>query len=234
MATLLSAIETKVRDRLLAPAATDLFWSTADVMRVMNDGILDLHAAICQLNQAHFRTIDLTNVSQAASGTQLTGVPTDVLVVHRIRPRVPSNYPNLQYVKRSYTSEDFENALALGTVAVDSGGAIFYDVQDAGAPVAAPVILVAPSINSSVPLALIYARTIGPFIATDPNPIPGNSDNALETWCVAHLIGGEDNKEPHAGFLQKYSTEKTKILVNLQPRDDSEPRYVDGMWEGEL
>lgn len=234
MPTLLSVIETEVRDALLAPSATDLFWSSAQLFRVLNKGIKDLHAAICQLNQSHFRTIDLTNVSQASGGTQLTGVPANVLIVHRIRPRVLADRPNLIYVKRSYTSSDFENALAAGTVAADSGGVVYYDVQDAGAPVAAPVILVAPALNSTVPLALVYAHTLADLTSSDANPIPGDSDDALVAWCVAHLMPREkESNEPDAGWLKKYATEKTKILVNLQPRDDSEPRFADAVFEDE-
>lgn len=234
MATLLSAIETKIRRRLLAPSATDLFWSSDDIIAVINDGIKDLHAAICQLNQAHFRTIDVTNVTQGSGNTTLSGVPTDVLVVHRIRPRVLSARPNLRYVKRSYTHPDFEGALAAGTVSADSGGVIYYDVQDAGAPVAAPTILVAPVLNSTVDLALIYAMTIAEVTSAQNNPIPGNSDDALIAWAMAHLLPGEsENKEPDSGWLKKYATEKTKVLVNLQPRDDSEPRVVDAVFEDE-
>lgn len=234
MATLLSVIETEIRDALLAPSASDLFWSSAQIMRVVNKGIKDLHAAICQINQAHFRTIDLTNVSLAASATSLTGVPTDVLIVHRIRPRVLADRPNLHFVKRSYTHPDFENALAAGTVSADSGGVIYYDVQDAGAPVGSPSILVAPAVNSSINLALIYSKTLSDLTTSDANPIPGDSDDALIAWSVAHLLPREkESNEPDAGWLKKYATEKTKVLVNLQPRDDSEPRTADAMFEDE-
>jgi hypothetical protein len=234
MATLLSELETRVRAQLVGPAATDLFWTSAELIVLLNNGIRDLYSAILQLNQRHFRTIDATNVTMAASATQLSGVPTDVLLVHKIRPRVLSERPNLKFVHRDYCGPDFESALCAGTVSADSGGVIYYDVQDAGAPVAAPVILVAPAMSSTLNLTLIYAPVLADRTSAQANPIPGESDDALVYWTLAHCIAKQAEKnEPDPGNLIKYATEKGKILVNLQPRDDSEPRYTEAVFEDE-
>jgi hypothetical protein len=84
MATLLSAIETQARRHMLE--ATARFWSSAELIDIINLGIKDLWGAIIDLNQEHFLTVDITNVSLAADGTSLTGVPTDTFRVHLIEP----------------------------------------------------------------------------------------------------------------------------------------------------
>lgn len=85
MATLLSTIRTDVRTTLIE--ATASFWTDDELLRILILGCEDLWKAIIEVKQDHFLVIDETNVSLAASGTSLTGVPTDVFRVKGIEPR---------------------------------------------------------------------------------------------------------------------------------------------------
>jgi hypothetical protein len=233
VATLLSALEAKVRVNLNAPAATDLFWTSGEIVGWLNDGAKDLWKAIKDLYQKHHYTIDRTNVSLAASSTQLAGVPADVHDIGFIRARTPANYPNLRFVKKDYASDDFEAALAQSAIDSTTMSVIFYDIIAAGGPVGAPTIMVAPMVNAEIPLELGYVPTIGDQTAAQNNPIPGESDAALVAYATAWCRAKEtDANVPDATWLGIYATEKENLRVSLTPRSLQDPEYAEGMFEG--
>jgi hypothetical protein len=233
MSTLLSALETSVRTNLNAPAATDLFWTSAEIIGWINQGSKDLWKAIKDLYQKHHYTIDQTNVSLTAGQNALTGVPTDVHDVAFIRARVPANYPTLRFVKSDYGSLEFEGALAMSAQDAAQAGVILYDIIAAGGPVGAPTIKVAPQVNGTILLELGYVPTIGNQTSGQPNPIPGESDAALIAYATAWSRAKErPDKQPDPGWIAIYGTEKDNLMTALTPRSIQEPEYVEGMFEG--
>ena len=106
-------------------------------------------------------------------------------------------------------------------------------MTQAGGPVDAPVILCAPPISATVALRLTFMPTVGAeLIATDPNPIPGESDNALMHWIVAYARGRQKgSQQPDEVELSHYQRELDRIMAAITPRDDSEPEVVEGMFE---
>jgi hypothetical protein len=233
MATLLSALETQVRVNLNAPAATDLFWSSTEIIFWLNQGSKDLWKAIKDLYQKHHYTIDQTNVSLAASSNALSGVPADVHDVAFIRARVPANYPSLRFVKADYGSLEFEGALAMSSQDSAQAGVILYDIIAAGGPVSAPTIKVAPQVNAAILLELGYVPTIGNQTSAQNNPIPGESDAALIAYATAWCRAKErPDKMPDPGWIAIYGTEKDNLCTALTPRSIQDPEYVEGMFEG--
>ena len=233
MATLLSAIETKARYHLKEPTAS--FWSSNELIAHMNDGIKDLWGAVVDLHQEHYITVDSTNVSLAANGTSLTGVPSDVFRVHLIEPRDTTTNPGQRvlFVPRDYNSDDFINARSRTAQDPESGLVIYYCVTQAGAPVAAPTILVAPSINTAMNLRFVYIPTQPILTSAGTNPIPGESDNALVAWTVAYGRAKErEDRSPDPNWLAVYKTEKNNITVRLTPRQEQEPEVVEDYFKG--
>ena len=238
MATLLSTIRTKARNTLLETSAS--FWSEAELLEHMVDGIKDLWKAVVDLNGSHFRTIDITSMSIAASGTTVTGVPADLFRVQIIEPRDTTSASDgryVQFVPRKYNSAEFQWARSQSSVSPTSGGIIYYDISQPGAPLAAPTIHIAPSLSSALTLRVAYIPTLADTAFNDPstdyNPIPGESDNALYAWIVAFARAKErDDRSPDPNWLAVYSTEKQAVLTVLDPRQEQEPKYVEGMFEG--
>lgn len=234
MATLLSALETQTRRHLQEPTAR--FWSSAELIDIAILGCHDLWRAINDLFKAYFITIDITNVSLAASSNTLTGVPADLFRVVSIEPRVlGENNPNagLIFKPREYTHPDFVRARAYGAVE-PKNNIIFYEVMSAGAPVAAPTIRVAPQVSSAVDLTLVYNHVLGTLTAESANPIPGQSDNALIAWMVAYARAkAREDQAPDPEWIAVYGTEKQNLLRQLTPRSIQEPETVVGMFEGD-
>lgn len=228
MATLLSALETQARIPLKEVTAS--YWTSADLIAICNRGIKDLWGGIVDLNQEHYLTVDITNVSLAAAGTSLTGVPTDVFRVHLIEPRDTTDAgstPRVLFVPRDYNSHEFINARAQTAQDPANGIQIYYTVTQAGAPVGAPTVLVAPSISSAMSLRFVYVPTIADLAAAGTNPIPGESDNALIAWIVAYALAKtRPDKSPDPNWLAIYATEKQNVLVRLTPRQTQEPDVV--------
>ena len=219
---------------------TQAFWTDSELLGHGSRCITDLWAAILDLHQGHFTTIDATNVSLAADGTQLTGVPSDVFRVDLIEPRdvtVSATGRNIEFEPKSYKSADFRNARAQGAVQSDGVQKVYYDLVGVGSPVSAPVILTAPKLSSALNLTLSYVPALGVSasypLTTSDNPIPGESDNAVIAWIVAFARAKErEDRMPDPGWLGIYSTEKTSLLVRLTPRQTQEPDIVEGMFEG--
>lgn len=233
MATLLSSIESQ--SRLHIKEVTASFWTSAELIDIINKGIKDLWGAIVDLNEEHFLTIDTTNVSMAASTSTLAGVPTDVFRIRLIEPADTTVDPGQRvvFIPRDYNSHDFINARSRTAQDPSNGLGIFYAVSQAGAPVGAPTILVAPQISSALTLRVAYVPIQAAVAAAGNNPIPGESDNALIAWCVAYARAKErEDRSPDPNWLAVYATEKRNLLVRLAPRQTQEPEVVEGTYDG--
>jgi len=236
MATLLSSLETQVRRTPLLESSAS-FWSSAQLIDFFNHGIKDLWGAIIDLHQEHFLTIDITNVSQAADTKTLTGVPSDVFRIHSIEPRDTTSAATgagVIYVPRDDNSFEMIGARAQTAQDPSTGLKVYYFMSQAGAPVGAPTVHVAPMLSSALTLRFAYVPILAAVAANGNNPIPGESDNALIAWCGAYARSAErDDRSPDPNWLAVYATEKAQILTRLTPRQTQEPDVVDdyfGAW----
>lgn len=214
---------------------TNPFWTEDELLSILLDGCKDLWRAIIDLHQGHFVTIDASNVSLAASGTTLTGVPADCFRVLSIEPRDLSSSGSargITFRPAKYKGRKFE--MARGESSFDPGRSaiIYYDILNAGSPVAAPSIVVAPSVSSAITLRLTYVNTLSSSLAsTDNNPIPGESDNALLSWGMAHARAKErEDNSPDPTWLAIYSTDKQSLLTALTPRQEQEEEVAEEMF----
>lgn len=234
MSTLVSALEVIARRQL--NELSDSFWSSDELVAILNLGAHDLWRGINDLRLAHFTTLDTTNVSLAASSTTLTGVPADCVRVHMLEPRdlsSTSGSRSLIFKPKPYNDVVFQSARSSDAIDPTSGGTIFWDQYGAGGPVGAPTIVVAPTVSAAVNLALTYVPVLGDLTAASSNPIPGESDNALVAWTVAYARAKErEDRAPDPGWMSIYATEKQNILVSLAPRQDQEPMVADAFFEG--
>lgn len=233
MATPISTLTQNARITLLELSAR--FWTDAELLTLANEAIKDLWKGIIDLYQDHIVTIDDTNVTLSASSSTLSGVPADVFRVVMIQPRVVgenSAAPSLIFKPRTLTHPDFVQAQAQRAIA-PRDGIIYYATINAGAPVGAPSIRVAPQITSAINLSLWYNPTIANKIGADNNPIPGESDKAIQEYIIAFARAKErEDRSPDPEHLSIYATEKRNLLVALTPRSVQEPEVVNGFWEG--
>lgn len=232
MATLLSTIITNARTTLNEPTA--IFWSDAELLVHATNACKDLWRAIIDLHQGHFLTNDITNVSMTANSNVLTGTPADVFRVELIEVRdqtTANTVQNMTFAPRSVNHPDVSAARGLG--AVDPNGRdIYFWVQNAGSPIAAPTIGVAPQITSAVNLRLVYTPTLAALTAASVNPIPGESDHAIEAWIVAFARAKErEKRDPDPEWVAVYANDKTNLLVALTPRQTQEPDYAEALFE---
>ena len=234
MPSKLSDIETLVRQTTLIESSPN-FWSSAELISLINLGIKDLWRDIVDLKQEHYLTIDTTNVTLPASSSVMVGVPKDVHKVYMIEPRdMSENGSNhgLLFQPRDYNSEAFQ--MARSTENMDpSNGIIYYAVHKQGAPVDAPEVRVAPQVTSAVNIAFCYVPTLATLPADGIVPIPGEADNALVAWTVAFARAKEsESRAPDPSWLAIYATEKAHLLQSLGLRQYQEPTYVDALWSG--
>lgn len=232
MATTLATIITNARTTLNETAAA--FWTDAELLVHAIDGVKDLWRAVIDLHQGHFETVDITNVSMAASTSTLTGVPADVFRVELIEVRdltTTNAVQNMTFEPRKINHPDF--TAARGLSAQDpSGQTIYFDILNAGAPIAAPSIQVAPQITSAVNLRLIYTPTLAAMTSASNNPIPGETDHAVMAWIIAHAKAKErPDGSPDPSWLQIYATDKKSALVALTPRQTQEPEVTEAFFE---
>ncbi len=233
MATLLSALETQARRHLLE--ATASFWTSAELIDIMNNGIKDLWGSCIDLHQEHWFTNDATNVSLAANTATITGVPSDVFRILLIEPRDISTSASgreTNFIPSDYNSTEMITARSLSASEPGNGQIIRYAVTQAGAPVGAPTIYVAPQLSSALNLRLVYIPVQAAVAAGAANPIPGESDNALIAWTVAYARAKErEDRSPDPNWLAIYGTEKVNVMVRLTPRQEQEVEHVVGMFE---
>jgi hypothetical protein len=243
MATLISDLITRARLDLLDPASvTPNFWSSAELLQHATDGCFDLWKAIIDLYKDHIVTMDESNVTLPADTSLLSGIPVDVFRVVNLQPRIvgpSSTNPGLVFKPAELTSPQFVQAKAMRAVA-PRYAVLYYAIINAGAPVGAPSITVAPQVTSAVNLALWYnpvlaARTTTGGVtppATDYNPIPGESDKAVEAYMVAFARARErEDRSPDPEWLSIYATEKRNLLTVLTPRSIQEPEVVDSFMQ---
>lgn len=237
MATLLSSLETQARRTLQETSAS--FWSSAELVDIMNKCFKDLWRAIIDLHQEHYLTLDITNLAISASTEALTGVPSDCFRVHLIEPKVTSSsgtYRGLIFLPRDYNSPDFTAARTLGDVDGTQDNVIFYTLISAGPPTGAPSIIIAPTMSSAIAagnLRLAYVPTLAEKVAADNNPIPGESDQAVIAWTIAYALAKDrDDRTPDPNWISIYGTEKQNMLVSLTPRQTQEPDVVEPMFGG--
>ena len=233
MATLFSTLETISRRHL--NEATANYWSSAELIALMELGAHDLWRSVNDLHAAHFLTRDTTNVTLAASTATLTGVPSDCVRVHMIEPldlTSSGSHRGLTFTPRSYTAPEFQAARASDSLDPSGGGVIYYDITGAGGPVSAPTVRVAPTVTAAVTLAFTYVPTLGALTSASTNPIPGESDNALVCWTVAYARAKErEDRAPDPTWLQMYATEKRNLVTSLTPRQDQEMQVTAAVFE---
>jgi hypothetical protein len=229
VATTIATIVSSARVHLIETTAG--FWTDAELVEHAIAGIKDLWGVINDNFQNYFLTIDETNVSLPANTFAVTGVPADVFRVHAIEPRSLSAAVNCVFAHRDYTHADFLSARAMD--AIDPAGALlFWDIINAGAPVAAPSIYVAPKVTSALTLRLVYVPTLATLTSASNNPIPGESDNAIKAWIVAYARAKErEDRAPDDGWLAIYATEKTNLLVRLTPRQVADDQVAEAVFE---
>jgi|ERR1035437_3716186 hypothetical protein len=236
MATTFGSLITDIRAHLIAPLTgdnADEFWTDAELLGILKRGVSDLWRAVNDNYQNYFLTVDATHVSIAVGTDLLSGVPADVAIIRAIKPRVPSAYPYLKFEFRNVDHKDFIAAETQGTI--DSGQArlVFFYISQAGAPIAAPEVHIAPMLSAAVPLALVYVQTLGTFTASSVNPVPGESDQALISWGVAWARAKErEDRSPDPAMIQMYATEKQNILVSLTPRQTQDEEVAEALFEG--
>ncbi len=232
MATLLSTVISNARVKLLETSAS--FWTDAELLVDALDGVRDLWKAVLALDEGHFFTQDITNVSLAASTSTLTGVPADLFRVELIEPRDLTSsaaVQNMTFEPRALNHPDFSGARSLGSVD-PSNRTIYYAVLGAGSPIAAPTIEIAPKVTTAVNLRLTYTAGLAALTASSNNPIPGESDHALMAWIIAHARAKErDDRSPDPEWLAMYAADKAHILSALTPRQTQEPEVAEAFFE---
>lgn len=232
MATTLSTLRSQARRVLLETSADH--WTDASLLVNLIDGVNDLWTAIVDLNLNYFITEDATNVSLAADGTSLTGVPADVFKVVALEPRdLTTSDGSARFLPRDFNHPDFVYARSISQSQAPAGAIIYFDIFNAGAPTGtAPTIRVAPAINTSLNLRLLYVPTPAALTASSNNPIPGNADQALVEYALAFALAEErEDRSPDPNHLEVYKTLKEALLTSLTPRQTVEPETVDGVFD---
>lgn len=231
MATTIQTIVTRAR-RAHLQEVIPRFWTDDELLGHAINGTKDLWRRVKDTYQDYFRTIDTSLVSVAANASTLTGVPADVSTVLGLEARTPATRPIL-FVHRDYLHPDFQSARQASAIDPSSNGIVYYDVDGAGAPVGAPTIRIAPPLTAQVLLTLVYVPVLADVTLVSTNPIPGESDLALEYWIAAHAIPKQRGEsQPDPGFMTAYEGECSKLLTGVTPRDESEPEVVEAMFEG--
>lgn len=228
----ITEIVAKVRVHLNETTAD--FWTDAELIDHVIAGIKTLWREINNLREDYF--FATATVTQAANATTLSNMPVSgVSRVLGLKPLVSSSYPSLNYFPKRFTHPDFTAARAQDAISPSDAGKCYYALTGAGAPASAgPTVYVAPKFDAAVSLELIYIPTLGTMTGVTENPLPGELDDALVAWGVAHALPREaEGTEPDAMWLAKFKTEKDAALVFLDPRQDDEPKVAEEMF-GEL
>lgn len=234
MASLISTIETQARRHLIETTAS--YWSSAEIIDIVQLGIKDLWRDMVDLKQEHFFTRDNTNVSLAASTSTLTGVPSDIHKILLIEPKdTTSSGANqgLIFQPLDYNHPRFQSARASADVD-PSNTVIYYAATGAGGPVGAATIYVAPQVTSAVNISFVYVPTLADadIESGDNIPLPGEVDNALIAWTVAFARAKErEDRSPDPNWIAVYNTEKQHILQSLGVRQLQEPQFVEALYE---
>ena len=231
--TPITDIITQVRRQLVETTAR--FWSDTELIDILKLGAMDLWGAYLDLHQDHYWTlIDDGSVKQEAGASRLTGIPDDCFRIQLIEPLDTTgalSNNSVGYAPRKYNHPDFIAARTITQAEFQTGGVVFYDMTGPGAPIAAPVVLVAPKLSVTLALRLAYYPML---VVNDINPVPGGSDNALKAWTIAYAMakeGPQGGRIPDAGWLAVYATEKQTLLTRVTPRQEQEADVVDGLFD---
>lgn len=231
MASTLHDIETAARQQLeeLKPS----FWTSDELIGIINRGIKDLWRATVDLKQEHYLKINTNDVKYPADTDQMVGLPNDVHKVYLVEAlNNGDNDANrgLVFTPKDYNHDDFRSARTLSSVD-PTNEQIYYAITSQGGPVGQPIIYCAPQVTSEVSIRFCYVPTLGLLASSDIVPIPGESDNALIAWTLAFARAKErENKAPDESQLAVYSTEKQQILQSLGLRQYQEPQYVEAVF----
>jgi len=230
MATTLQTLIDRARVHLVEQTA--YYWSDSELLVHANDGLKDLWRAIKGVYQDYFLTVDATNVSLAAGAYTLTGVPADVSIVRGVRPRDLTAFPYTRFEYRPWGHQDFIVAEAQGTLAADQVRMFFFCITDAGAPVAAPTVRVAPAIDRALNLTFAYIPVLGTLAATANNPIPGETDDLIVAWIVAYARAKErEDRAPDLVWLGKYTKQRDELLTSITPRQEQDDEVAEALYE---
>ena len=234
MATLISTIITNTRTARLRETSAS-FWSDAELLVHALSGISEAWRRVVDLHQEHYLTIDETNVTLAAAAASLSGIPSTCFRIVSIEARdltTSSANFGLEFFPRDWNHPDMTNARRQANID-PTGRPIFYTVVGQGPPVGTMTVRVAPKTTSAVNLTLAYIPTHGADGSDDNNPIPGESDLAIEAWISAHALAKERKlSTPDAEFMGLFESQMQKILTALTPRQEQELETVEGMFEG--
>lgn len=225
---------------------TNPYWTDQELLDILILGAKDLWRAIIDLHQGHFTTIfDPTLEASActypagSSGitTSFTNVPVDCFRILMIEPRhLADSDPSQRWTyfkPKQFQSQQFQAARATTVQDPAQSMMVYYDLINAGSPVGAPTIIGAPPVSSAIPVRLVYVNTLPTLLETDNNPIPGESDNALISWCVAWARAKErDDRSPDPAWIATYATDKQSLLTALTPRQEQEEEVVEGLFDG--
>jgi len=214
--------------------ATASFWTDAELVQHLADAARELWRAIINLHERHFYTVNESSVSMAPSQSTLAGVPGDGFRVTLLEPTDVTTLYGMLFQHRNYEHAEFCAARAEG--AVDPAGrTIFWDLLGEGPNVSTASIYVAPQSNSTVSLRIGYIRNLSSLSSattSSTNPIPGESDDALVAYCVAHARAKErEDRSPDPEWMAIYGTAKKNLLAALTPRVEPEAQEVEGVFE---
>lgn len=239
-ATLITSIITQARRQLTE--LTPRYWTDDELKDLFKLGVVDLWGAYLDIHQSHyFHVIEEegpNGVRLEAGKSQLTGVPEDcfrVMLIEPLRTDLdPTTIWSAAFIPRKYNSPDFATARTWSPQMTSiQAGVIYYDLTGPGAPIAPPVIRIAPVISTTLWLRFAYYPMLD---VNDFNPIPGGSDNALKAWVIAYAMAKEGpagQRIPDPGWLAVYATEKQTLLTRSTPRQEQEPEVVEGMFDNQ-
>ena len=233
MATTIQTIVDRARKHLRETTAD--FWTDAELLVHAIHGINDLWKMVLDLHEEHYMQIDETNVSLTANSSTLTGVQTNMFRIISIEARdLSSSSTNrgLEFVPRDWNHPEFANARRQDAVSPDNQ-TLVYTIIGEGPPIAAFTVRVAPQVNAAVNLTVGYLKTHGATALASNNPIPGESDLAVEAWIVAYARAKErEDGSADPEFLAIYANEKMNLKPAMSPRQEQELEMVEGLFEG--
>ena len=231
MATFQTIINRARRTLLEVAEVSDSFWTDAELLEHGINAAKDLWKGVIDVYQDHFLRINTTSVSVVANQSTLSGVPADCFRVKSIEPRVPASYPNMFFRPRDWGHTTFIGARA-GAAQDPTGSVFLYDLVGPGPPVAAPDVWIGPQSSSNVLLTFAYISAVSDSLTTaSVNPIPGETDMAVQAWIVAHARAKErEDRSPDPEWLAIYGTEKANLIVAVTPRQEDEPDITEDLF----
>lgn len=229
MATTLTTIVTNVRTNL--QESTAKLWTDAEIIVHLNAAIKDLWRALNSRYQDFFFATT-TAVTYTASAETLSSVPAGVSTILGLELADPTLYPSLVFVYKNYNSIEFQSARAMEDQDPDAMGRVYFCATGAGAPTGAPTIYLAPQLTAALTLRLSYVPVVATLVAANDNPIPGESDRALECYATAYARAKiRDNSAPDPEWLALYATEKVNILDAVAPRQEVTEAVAESIFE---